>query len=465
MHKKYQAFTLIELLVVIAIVGVLSGFIFVSMTSAINSAKDTKRKADLSSIEKALLVYGANHGGTYPYSALDTYPCNLTGSTNLCTNTNLAGALSSYLGALPTDPNGTSYTYTGTSDASSFVLTGTLSNGNSYYYSSPNLTWTETTSPFMGWGYKKTVTLSAGLTQDYQIKLTIPFGTGGCESHCNADFSDLRFASTGGTVLNYWIESYTASTTVTVWVKALNGSSNFNMYYGKTGVTTTANGNNTFELFDDFLGSTLDTTKWDTVVLGTNSAIAVNASLLQMYMERVNEGGAGIVAKNALPAGNYSVEARLLRNYVRNAGEIGLLIGLTDKTSRDTTYYGNYSSNTAAANLYSYTGISRILQASYTSSAVNAVSPTSYAGYWARVTAKINNTEKKTYASFAYNGYTYNDVLITNAGTTSLSALYPFIHYGEYNPGGAKAANADWVFVRKYQSSEPTPSIGGELTN
>jgi type II secretion system protein G len=290
MSLKIKGFTLIELLVVIAIVGILSGFIFVSMTSAINSAKDAKRKADLSSIEKALLVYGANHGGSYPYSALDTYPCNLTGSTNLCTNTNLSSALSPYLGVLPTDPNGTSYAYTGVADASSFVLTGTLSNGNSYYYSSPTLTWTETTSPFVGWGYKKTITLSSVLTQDYQVKLTIPYGSGGCESHCNANFSDLRFASTSGTVLNYWIESYTASTAATVWVKALNGSSSFNMYYGKTGTTTTANGDNTFEFFDDFSGSSLNLAKWTggTDAANVGSGILTYSSSVAKVIYSVN---------------------------------------------------------------------------------------------------------------------------------------------------------------------------------
>jgi prepilin-type N-terminal cleavage/methylation domain-containing protein len=91
-----RAFTLIELLVVIAIVGILSGFIFVSMNSAITSAKDAKRKADMSSIEKALMTYGAQHG-SYPIEATE---CDINSNCN----TLAAALVPAYLGVLPSDP-------------------------------------------------------------------------------------------------------------------------------------------------------------------------------------------------------------------------------------------------------------------------------------------------------------------------------------------------------------------------
>jgi prepilin-type N-terminal cleavage/methylation domain-containing protein len=429
MNKK--AFTLIELLVVIAIVGVLSGFIFVSMTSAINSAKDAKRKADLSSIEKALLVYGANHGGAYPYSALDTYPCNLTGSTNLCTNTNLAGALSPYLGVLPTDPNGTSYTYTGVSDTSSFILRGTLSNGNGYYYSSPNLTWTETTSPFVGWGYKKTVTLSSTLTQDYQIKLTIPFGSGGCESHCNADFSDLRFATTGGTALSYWIESFTASTTATVWVKALNGSTAFNMYYGKTGTTTTANGETTFLFFDHFTSpaATYDTAKWN-VGGGT---ISVSNSI----MSDTGQVDTGIYEKNSLST--LGTASRMYSNF-----------GSPSTWSRMGIAYGNY-----------YGG--SFLQSG------------TYGGGWVAETCLVQPDRVWTNISIG-SGYHVYEITRTDASHTSFYSDGALLATNTQKIGTTSVAafsftanggpiNTDWVLLRKYVSPEPTGSLGAESSN
>ena len=54
-----KGFTLIELLVVIAIVGILSGIVVIYMNGATDAAKDAIRKADVSTLRKALLAYNA----------------------------------------------------------------------------------------------------------------------------------------------------------------------------------------------------------------------------------------------------------------------------------------------------------------------------------------------------------------------------------------------------------------------
>jgi prepilin-type N-terminal cleavage/methylation domain-containing protein len=128
-----QAFTLIELLVVIAIVGILAGFIFVSMNGAVTSAKDTKIKADMATIEKAIMEY-ASLNNTYPIN--DTYPtpCNI-GSN--CTD--LAAKLQPYLAVLPTNSNGVYYTYNYNSSTNVFTLSGVLSAGSWMYDSGTNL--------------------------------------------------------------------------------------------------------------------------------------------------------------------------------------------------------------------------------------------------------------------------------------------------------------------------------------
>jgi general secretion pathway protein G len=134
MNEKIKAFTLIELLVVIVIVGVLSGFLFVSLSSAINAANDAKRKADLSGIQKALLVYSTNNNS---YPSGDTYPCTIGGGTTHCTD--LESNLSPYLTNIPTDPNGSFYTYNYSND--NYTLNSNLSNGSSYYYDSASTSW------------------------------------------------------------------------------------------------------------------------------------------------------------------------------------------------------------------------------------------------------------------------------------------------------------------------------------
>ena len=128
--KNQIAFTLIELLVVIAIIGILSGLIIVGMSNATNSANDAKRKANIETIRKALLMYQASNGGLYP---VETTQCNIgpTGITNRCNN--LATLLASSLATLPADPiSGTYYTYR--SDGNTFAISATLSNASFYNY-------------------------------------------------------------------------------------------------------------------------------------------------------------------------------------------------------------------------------------------------------------------------------------------------------------------------------------------
>jgi prepilin-type N-terminal cleavage/methylation domain-containing protein len=136
MYKKIKAFTLIELLVVIAIVGVLSGFIIVSMNSAINAARDAKIKSDIGTLSKALLVYVANNS-TYPGgtgTTPDTYPCTIGGGTTRCTN--LETNLAPYLTATPKTPSNGFYTYSYSGTGPSFTLQSTLSTGSVYQYNS-----------------------------------------------------------------------------------------------------------------------------------------------------------------------------------------------------------------------------------------------------------------------------------------------------------------------------------------
>src|SRR5581483_1677552 len=61
MIKKHSGFTLIELLVVIAIIGLLASIVLVSLNNTRAKARDTRRKADLAQISKALMIYYNNH--------------------------------------------------------------------------------------------------------------------------------------------------------------------------------------------------------------------------------------------------------------------------------------------------------------------------------------------------------------------------------------------------------------------
>jgi len=127
--KIYRiAFTLIELLVVIAIIGILSGLIVVSMNNSVNSANDTKRKAGIDTIRKALIIYGTLNGMTYPVQAT---PCNV-GQGGSC-STAFTTAIAELLPNPPVDPISGYYKYY--SDGTTFNISATLSNTNVYNYS------------------------------------------------------------------------------------------------------------------------------------------------------------------------------------------------------------------------------------------------------------------------------------------------------------------------------------------
>jgi type II secretion system protein G len=151
MKNFKKGFTLIELLVVIAIVGILSGFVIVSMSSAINAAKDAKIKSDIGTITKAILVYAANNN-TYPSG--DTYPCTIGGGTTRCTT--LESNLAQYLTAIPKTPSNGFYTYSYSGTGPTFTLQSTLSTGNIYQYNS--------SSYFSTLGYASTCVSGGGLT-------------------------------------------------------------------------------------------------------------------------------------------------------------------------------------------------------------------------------------------------------------------------------------------------------------
>lgn len=124
-----KGFTLIELLVVIAIVGILSGFIVISMSGAINTANDAKRKIDIDTVRKAVVYYKAqNASGLYP---IESTKCTLGGGTTPCSN--LASALSSILPAFPIDPVSGYYEYV-SADGTDFSISSTLSSNASYSY-------------------------------------------------------------------------------------------------------------------------------------------------------------------------------------------------------------------------------------------------------------------------------------------------------------------------------------------
>jgi hypothetical protein len=128
----------------------------------------------------------------------------------------------------------------------------------------------------VGWDCRKSHVIenASGAGTNYQVPIVVDYGSGvdggdtvylnGC---CQPDFGDIRFTGDNeGTELDYWLESFTPSGSALFWVEVadnLNSSdATIYIYYGNDTVSTTSDGDATFIFFDDFLGSSLNTSKW-----------------------------------------------------------------------------------------------------------------------------------------------------------------------------------------------------------
>lgn len=123
-----RAFTLIELLVVVAIIGVLSGFLFVLMSTSIGAAKDGRRKSDVSTLQKALMAYGTQNNYIFPSGT----NCNINDPGASGCGSGFGDVLRAYLATLPIDPDGGYYVYDST--GSCFTITSILSTYYTYGY-------------------------------------------------------------------------------------------------------------------------------------------------------------------------------------------------------------------------------------------------------------------------------------------------------------------------------------------
>ena len=141
-----------------------------------------------------------------------------------------------------------------------------------------------------GWQYRKSHIINpvSGAGTNYQIKITVYYGSGFdsggtvyLNSHCKSDFGDVCFTrSDGSALLDYWMESYTASTSAIFWVEVIDDLSTVGrtiyVYYGNPSATTTSNGDNTFMFFDDFSAGVLNPTKWSVETISTGDGTYYN---------------------------------------------------------------------------------------------------------------------------------------------------------------------------------------------
>ncbi|MFA6146357.1 MAG: DUF2341 domain-containing protein [Patescibacteria group bacterium] len=104
------------------------------------------------------------------------------------------------------------------------------------------------TSGLEAWRYRNTISLSPVTpSTNYQIKVLLTTSNFDYSHSLGSNGADLRFTSTGGTNLDYWIKTWNASGTSTIYVEVATASTSaIYMYYGNAAASAGSSYDNTF---------------------------------------------------------------------------------------------------------------------------------------------------------------------------------------------------------------------------
>jgi N-acetylneuraminic acid mutarotase len=320
----------------------------------------------------------------------------------------------------------------------------------------------------LDWKYRKSITISDTSNtalSNFQVKLTVEYVT----SKMKSDFSDLRFIAYDQTTsLSYWIQSYTASISATVWVKIptipASGSTIIYMYYNNPTATDAGNPNTLFEFFDNFPGSSLDTNKWTANAV---NSITYNVNNYFRFTEAAKSGGTYWIYSGVSTGSQHQAKWTPISQFVV---ECKSAISDTDGTQMGEGCVGIIATDNTIIGVAGHQdwmgGPLTPWRAAVTENTISSIG---------------SGVTKDTGGFYAYKGVIATDATswkIVNDGTkvefyddagffaqapitSSVSKLaltagayggYPYLNY----------VQIDYVLVRKYASSDPTVSFGYE---
>jgi len=294
-------------------------------------------------------------------------------------------------------------------------------------------------------GKRKNITISSetGAGTNYQVKLIVAYnesfnGDYHLEGNGNANFSDSRFTDNDEeTLLPYWIESKTDGQNMTVWVNVSDDLSSDDVsifhYYGNSEATDASSGDDTFILFDDFNGVSLDTDKWN--IGASDGTISFDNSILKL------QGNAGsyryyITSKTAY-SNAYAFRFRALVETTAASAQI-TQIGLY-----------NFISN-AQAQIKSYSGTPLASTFDGLGNKDERVISTDYFDTWQTYDIMKTDTVAKYYSD--------GNIIIDDGDNNPDGGSQNILLYcrdSEYD------LYSDWVVIRKFVATEPSFSSAG----
>jgi len=298
------------------------------------------------------------------------------------------------------------------------------------------------------WAYYKEITVkeNSGKTlTDYQVLVELNSANFDF-SKAKSDGSDIRF-SLNGEELNYWIEEWNPyAKKAKIWVKVphipANEEVKIKMYYGNPSASAVSNGDKVFEFFDDFEGTSLDTSKW-TVHKDAEVSYSVSNSKLIIS----GYGGAHIVSS---PIG--ITAPFIMRTKVSGYG--------TTHWDLNPIGYVNSNDHWTKWVLFDSTWIRY-------GSSLTGYSHGSHIGVdstgWSDTSCDIFYTfEGKIYADGSSDLITPKGTFSTSNINTPNANRVMLAYWRVAAVGCPNGRQFDWVLVRKYAEPEPTLTFSAE---
>lgn len=304
------------------------------------------------------------------------------------------------------------------------------------------------------WHYRKSVSVSSASADqtDFQVLLS-GYNTSSDISagKMRSDCGDIRFTSSAGVPLPYWIEDGTCNTASTnIWIKLnsipSSGGTTIYMYYGNSSASKGSSGNSTFPFFDDFENTTLNG-QWESTGAYSISGGAITITTGALYtVDTILSSAQGYTyehkSKWSATSGSYGGLhiANAQSTQGSNSGSNALVYFMTQNASLNVTSWG--ADSTAA----SYNIVSNGTE--YT-----ATADTYY----------INSFSMDPSSIRFYN----NRSALGTYGGTWIYNNAPYMFLGYFQGSASSTADlrdqtTDWVLVRKYDPTTPTVSAGSE---
>lgn len=292
--------------------------------------------------------------------------------------------------------------------------------------------------PYPKWRYEGLIKITNPVNQtNYQHKLILTWRPG-----MRSDFRDIRFAQLNGKRCDYWIESYTSRVSAVVWIEVpTSGQKWLNLYYGNGRAVSESSGANTFDFFDDFSGSSLDTTKWNSTLVAFNSGtgtVAVSGGAITLTQTGGVSKGIGLSSLSAIADNINNIRIKVDSRSTGSTSTAQVRIVLTAAATADPGTFGVYG-NCSEGKLYLHNG--KGIGDPYIAETFVTSTPVIY--------DYQNNVENpKLYK---------NDLLGCTGSGNPTDPSGNYIRIWTYST--STAISIDWIVARKYAATEPTLTI------